>query len=68
MKILAYYEKFHAGWALVVYHDGPPVKSSQGPDPIRHGPYIVPEDMLDTDGSPNLGKIMKAFPEPPEGD
>lgn len=63
-KRYAYYEKSRTGWGLVVYHDHLPGKSGQGQDPERVGPYVVPQEMIDIDGSPNLGLIAKAFPRP----
>lgn len=63
-KRYAYYEKSSTGWGLVVYHDHLPGKSGQGQDPERHGPYEVPQEMIDVDGTPNLGLISKAFTAP----
>ena len=66
-KQYAYYEKSSTGWGLVVYHDhmpGKPGKSVGSADPERVGPYEVPQEMIDVDGSPNLGLIAKAFPAP----
>ena len=63
-KQYAYYEKSSTGWGLVVYHDHMPGKSGQGQDPKRHGPYEVPQEMIDSDGTPNFGLIAKAFPAP----
>ena len=63
-KRYAYYEKSLKGWALVVYHDNKPGKSVGGADPERVGPFEVPQDMIDIDGSPNMGRIEKAFPAP----
>ena len=68
MKMYAYWEKSSTGnWGLVVYHGEKPGKSSQGADPERHGPFDVPEDMIDTvdgDSTPNMGRIAAAFPNP----
>lgn len=63
-KRYAYWEKPSTGWGLVVYHDEKPGKSSQGQDPKRHGPFEVPQEMIDVDGSPRMGLIEKAFPAP----
>ena len=63
-KRYAYYEKSLKGWALVVYHDNKPGKSVGGADPERVGPFEVPQEMIDIDGSPNLGRIATAFPAP----
>lgn len=63
-KRYAYYEKSSTGWGLVVYHDSKPGKSVGSADPERVGPYEVPQEMIDVDGSPNLGLIEKAFPKP----
>lgn len=63
-KRYAYYEKSSTGWGLVVYHDNKPGKSVGSADPERVGPYEVPQEMIDVDGSPNLGLIEKAFPKP----
>lgn len=63
-KRYAYYERSSTGWGLVVYHDSKPTKSVGGADPERHGPYDVPQEMIDIDGSPNLGRIATAFPNP----
>ena len=63
-KLYAYHEKSAIGWGLVVYHDHKPGKSIQQQDPERIGPFEVPEEMIDIDGSPNLGMIAKAFPGP----
>ena len=63
-KRYAYYEKSSTGWGLVVYHDEKPGKRIGSADPERVGPYEVPQEMIDVDGSPNLGLIAKAFPAP----
>ena len=63
-KQYAYYEKSGTGWGLVVYHDEKPGKRIGSADPERVGPYEVPQEMIDVDGSPNLGLIAKAFPAP----
>lgn len=63
-KRYAYYEKSSTGWGLVVYHDHKPGKSVGSADPERVGPYEVPQEMIDIDGTPNLGLISKAFPAP----
>ena len=63
-KRYAYYERYSTSWGLVVYHDEKPGKSSQGQDPERHGPFEVPQEMIDVDGSPRMGLIEKAFPAP----
>lgn len=63
-KRYAYYESHSTGWCLVVYHDEKPGKSINGQGPERVGPYEVPQEMIDMDGSPNLGMIAKAFPAP----
>ena len=63
-KQYAYYEKSSTGWGLVVYHDHLPGKSVDAADPERHGPYEVPQEMIDGDGTPNFGLIAKAFPAP----
>lgn len=60
-KRYAYYEKSNTGWGLVVYHDSKPGKSVGSADPERVGPYEVPQEMIDVDGTPNLGLISKAF-------
>ena len=63
-KRYAYYEKSNTGWGLVVYYDHKPGKSVGSANPERHGPYEVPQEMIDMNGSPNLGLIEKAFPAP----
>ena len=63
-KQYAYYEKSSIGWGLVVYHDSKPDKSVGSTDSERVGPYEVPQEMIDMDGTPNLGLISKAFPAP----
>ena len=63
-KQYAYYEKSSTGWGLVVYHDEKPGKPVGSQAPERVGPYEVPQEMIDVDGSPNLGLIAKAFPAP----
>lgn len=63
-KRYAYYEKSSTGWGLTVYHDSKPGKSGQGQDPERVGPYEVPQEMIDIDGTPTMGMIEKAFPRP----
>ena len=63
-KRYAYYEKSSTGWGLVVYHDEKPGKPVGSQAPERVGPYEVPQEMIDVDGSPNLGLIAKAFPAP----
>ena len=63
-KQYAYYEKSSTGWGLVVYHDNKPDKSVDSADPERVGPYEVPQEMIDMDGTPNFGLISKAFPAP----
>ena len=64
MKMYAYYERSSTGWGLVVYHDSKPDKSVGSADPERVGPYEVPQEMIDMDGTPNFGLIAKAFPAP----
>lgn len=63
-KRFAFYERIPTGWTLVVYHDDLPAKSVNGAQPERHGPYVVPEEYIDVDGTPNMGMIEKAFPNP----
>lgn len=63
-KRYAFYEQSSIGWGLVVYHDSLPGKSVNGSVSERHGPFEVPQEMIDKDGSPNLGMISKAFPNP----
>ena len=63
-KRYAYYERSSTGWGLVVYHDNKPDKSVGGADPERHGPFEVPQDMIDIDGTPQMGAIQRAFPNP----
>ena len=64
MKMYAYWEKSSTGnWGLVVYHGEKPGESSQGQSPERHGPFEVPDDMIDVD-TPNMGRISAAFPNP----
>lgn len=63
-KRFAFYERISTGWTLVVYHDDLPAKSVNGAQPERHGPYVVPEEYIDVDGTPNMGMIEKAFPNP----
>ena len=63
-KQYAYYEKSSTGWGLVVYHDEKPGKPVGLQTLERTGPFEVPQEMIDIDGSPNLGLIAKAFPAP----
>lgn len=63
-KRYAYWEKSSTGWGLTVYHDHKPGKSVGGADPERIGPFEVPQDMIDIDGSPRMGPIERAFPKP----
>lgn len=64
MKHYAYWEMTAIGWQLVVYHNDKPTKSSQGADPERIGPWEVPQELIEIDGSPMLGLIARAFPKP----
>lgn len=63
-KRFAFYEKAATGWGLVVYHDHLPGKPVGGQAPERVGPFEVPQEMIDVDGTPNMGAISKAFPAP----
>lgn len=65
-KIFIYWEKTPVGWHISAYHDYQPLKSVNGRDPERRGPFIPTPDMIDIDGSVNFGKIKNAFPEPTE--
>ena len=63
-KQYAYYERSGTGWGFVVYHDSKPSKSVGGADPERHGPFEVPQDMIDADGTPRMAAIQRVFPNP----
>ena len=63
-KRYAYNERSGTGWGFVVYHDNKPTKSVGGADPERHGPFEVPQDMIDVDGTPQMAAIQRAFPNP----
>ena len=63
-KRYAYYERTGTGWCFVVYHDDKPSKSVSGADPERYGPFEVPQDMIDIDGTPRMSVIQRAFPNP----
>lgn len=63
-KRYAYYERSSTGWGFVVYHDSKPSKSVGGADPERHGPFEVPQDMIDADGTPQMDAIQRVFPNP----
>jgi hypothetical protein len=59
----ACYEKRSNGnWNLVVYHDG--VHNDLLNKIIKTAAYNVPDNMIDIDGSPNMGKIRQAYLEP----
>lgn len=64
-KIHFCYERaFHGGWMPICYHGGIPKRNSRDLEPDRSSIWTVPADMIDTDGSANFGKLMKAFPAP----
>lgn len=65
-KCYAYWEKYNDSWGLVVYHGEKPRKGENSFNVERTEPYIVPAEMIDLDGSPNMGLITKEYPAPPK--
>lgn len=62
-KMQACYEKQTNGnWQLVVHHDG--IYNSPLNKIVRSSTFNVPDEIIEIDGSPNLGKIKQAFPAP----
>lgn len=57
-----YERSLNGNWHLVVYHDN--IFNNQLNKITRSNTFVVPDSMIDIDGSPRLGLIRVNFPEP----